>query len=220
MTPFWLLVMGIGGIWFIVSGRAAAILEALMSAPSQAASQAPLISPQSYYAPPDPANPGQPLPPVGGSQQYGPGYRVDSPPTITARQIDSVLRARNSPAAGIGEALVRMGRQYNIDPAVALAFFIHESSAGTDGPARQTRSWGNIRCTDGYTCIDGWRAYPSWEAGAADWYRLIRQTYMDRWGLRTLGEIIPRYAPASDGNNPTRYIQAVVDMIRGWAQSI
>ncbi|MEY3990655.1 MAG: hypothetical protein RI985_1736, partial [Chloroflexota bacterium] len=51
-------------------------------------------------------------------------------PTITAEQIDAILRANNSPAAGTGAIWVEAGLQYGIDPAYGLAFFMHESSYG------------------------------------------------------------------------------------------
>jgi hypothetical protein len=41
----------------------------------------------------------------------------------------------------------------------------------------------------------------------------LKNEYAWKRGLRTIGEIIPVFAPAADGNVPERYIQAVgVDM--------
>jgi len=55
-------------------------------------------------------------------------------PSIQVNFINLVLSAYHSPAAGKGQALYDLGVQYGIDPAFALAFFMHESSFGTQGP--------------------------------------------------------------------------------------
>lgn len=132
------------------------------------------------------------------------------PPTITASFIDSVLATAHSPAVGIGRVMYRLGVRYGIDPAFALAFYHHESSYGERGVARTTRSLGNIRCTVGYACdpTGGYRAYPSYEAGVEDWYRLITEVYLPS-GLSTVETIIPVYAPAADQNNESAYIASV-----------
>jgi hypothetical protein len=102
-------------------------------------------------------------------------YQVDTAPTITVDRINAVLQEYNSPAAGTGQAFYDLGVRYGINPAVALAFFIHESSAGTKGVARVTNSVGNIRTTPGYRDYQGYRAYDSWTAGTEAFYKLIRE---------------------------------------------
>jgi hypothetical protein len=143
-------------------------------------------------------------------------HRLDRPPSLSAAQIDTILAAYHSPAAGLGTVLYDLGIQYGIDPAFALAFFVVESVCGTRGVARTTHSLGNIRCTPGYTCTDGYRAYPTWAAGAQDWFTLIRSLYVDTWQLRTPAAILPRYAPPGDGNDPAAYAATVVHLVDGW----
>jgi len=145
-------------------------------------------------------------------------------PTITPAKINTILQQYNSPAAGIGQTLYDLGLRYGIDPAYALAFFIHESSAGTQGVAVNTKSIGNIRCTSGYDCYQAsgngsFRRYASWEAGAEDWYKLIKELYVGKWNLTTLEQIIPVYAPSADQNNPAAYIQQVVKLVNDWRSS-
>ena len=41
----------------------------------------------------------------------------------------------------------------------------------------------------------------SWEDGFDQYYKLIRNLYVAQWGLVTIDQIIPTYAPNSDGNN-------------------
>ena len=136
-------------------------------------------------------------------------------PSLSASFIDRVLSAYHSPAVGLGAALVADSLQFHIDDAFALAFFLHESSFGTTGVARYTRSLGNIICSGYATCFQGFRSYPSWEAGAWDWFRLLKYEYLPR-GLTTVQAIIPVYAPSSDGNDVPAYIAAVLSAVSTW----
>jgi hypothetical protein len=112
--------------------------------------------------------------------------------------------------------LYDLGVQYGIDPAFAVAFFVVESAAGTRGVARTTHSLGNIRCTPGYTCQAGYRVYSTWEAGARDWFALIRTLYLDTWDLRSPAAVLPHYAPPGDGNDPAAYAAGVIQLVDGW----
>ncbi len=143
-------------------------------------------------------------------------YEVTGSPTISADFIDQVLSSYNSPASGKGQALYVLGLQYNIDPVYALAFFMHESSFGTTGVARVTRSLGNIRATSGYASYHGYRKYKSWEDGFKDWYKLIKQQYVQKWKLSTIDQIIPVYAPSSDHNDVDAYIQSIKNAVDSW----
>ena len=108
------------------------------------------------------------------------------------------------------------GVKYNIDPAFALAFFMQESTFGTQGVAQVTHSLGNIRATAGYPNYDGYRLYHSWEDGFTDWYRLIANLYIGQLGLSTVDQIIPVYAPNSDNNDESVYIQNVKSAVDTW----
>jgi len=143
-------------------------------------------------------------------------YSVIGQPTISAAFINRVLSANSSPAAGIGQAVFDLGKKYNIDPVFALAFFEHESAFGTTGVARVTRSPGNIRASAGYAQIEGYRAYRSWTAGFEDWYKLIKNLYIGQWGLTTVEQIVPVYAPSSDNNDVPAYISAVENAVDQW----
>ncbi len=140
---------------------------------------------------------------------------IEGKPTISAAFIDKVLAAAGSKAAGTGQALYDLSLKYGIDDAYALAFFEHESTFGTGGVARATLSLGNIRCSEGYQCIEGYRAYQTWQQGYEDWYRLIRTLYISQWGLRTVEQIVPKYAPASE-NDVAGYIAAVEKAVSSW----
>lgn len=150
---------------------------------------------------------------------YTIGYSVVGKPSISANLINRVLCSASSPACGTGAALYADGIHYGIDPVYALAFFEHESDFGTTGVAGVTHSLGNIRCTPGYACIGGFRAYATWQAGYVDWYRLILNLYIKQWHLTTVEQIIPIYAPARDGNDPQAYTAAVENAVNQWRKA-
>jgi hypothetical protein len=141
---------------------------------------------------------------------------VVGPPTVSAVFIDLVLREYGSPAAGEGHDLYQDGVDAGIDPVFALAFFMHESSFGRKGWGAVNHSLGNIRCTPGYACQGGYRAYATWEEGFRDWYQLIRGVYVDQRGLRTVEQIVPVYAPSGDRNDVAAYIHAVNEAVATW----
>src|SRR6266699_3103275 len=96
-------------------------------------------------------------------------WSIEGSPTVSVEQIERVLEWCSSPAAGSGQALYDGGVHYGIDPVFPLAFFLHESSCGNKGAARDTHSLGNIICTPGYACIGRFRKYDSWELSFDDW---------------------------------------------------
>ncbi len=155
-------------------------------------------------------------------------YSIVGAPTISVAAINRVLCApyqgRRSTACGTGAALYRLGVQYGIDPVFALAFFQHESAFGTQGVAVATLSLGNIRCTSGYRCQEGYRAYATWAQGYADWYRLMLYGYVKGAVSRqcpclSVEQIIPVYAPASDRNDEATYIHDVEASVALWRQA-
>ncbi len=140
-------------------------------------------------------------------------FTVLGRPTITVARINAILCHNGSPACGTGRAMYRLGIKYGINPLVALAFFKQESAFGRFGIAPLTHSLGNIRCTSGYRCIGGFRAYHTWVQGYQDWYSLIRNLYINIWHLTTIQQIIPIYAPSTE-NNTALYIHNVEEFMK------
>lgn len=143
-------------------------------------------------------------------------------PTMTASEIDDVLKTLGSPAVGIGQYLFDEGTRRNIDPAMALAFFIKESTAGTKGLAVHSLSFGNIKGEGPAGSYKGHRAYNSFQEGAADWFRLMDEVYLrpreqGGHGFTHLSQVIHKYAPSSDGNNEQKYVADVKGWIQGWS---
>ena len=151
-------------------------------------------------------------------------YPVTGTPTISAAFMNRVLAAYGSPAAGTGQALYDLGVQAGIDPVYALAFFLHEDSFGKTGIGAANHSLGNIRCSAGYTCQDGFRYYATWAEGYQDWYTLILNGYVRGQvtgsivghDCTTVGQVVPVYAPSSDHNNVAGYIAAVEHAVDTW----
>jgi hypothetical protein len=149
---------------------------------------------------------------------------ITSPPRLNPSFLNQVLASYGSPAQGAGQALYALGRRYGISSDVALAFFGHESTFGTTGEARASRSLGNLRCLDASYddlhpfCRDGYAWFPTWEAGFEAYYRLLRNLYVNTWHLTTLAEVIHRYAPASDHNDEVAYVRDLVAFLSAWYQ--
>ncbi len=144
--------------------------------------------------------------------------------SLTSAQIDAILQSYGSPAAGTGQAWIDAGQRYGIDAAYAVAFFIHESTAGTaegwagwkpDGSS--THNVGNIICAGYPTCFNRFRDYADWETGIADWYKLIAVEYVEGRGAHTVEQIIPIYAPSFENNVPM-YVQTVNNLVYTWRQ--
>lgn len=162
----------------------------------------------------------QPLSPKVPIPTHAGPYGVLGKPSINVDFINQVLASYNSPAAGKGQSLYDLGVKYGIDPAFALAFFMHESTFGTAGEARLSLSLGNLRCIPNFKCQDGYAWFNSWEDGFEAWYKLIRNLYVAQWGLVTVDQIIPRYAPNSDNNNETVYISSLKHYLDTWHAGI
>jgi hypothetical protein len=154
--------------------------------------------------------------PAGNLLPPATGTTLAGGPTISPAQINAVLARYGSPMAGQGQAIYDLGVKYGIDPAYCLAFFVHESGAGTQGEAVLTHNLGNIRAIAGYPSLGGYRYFDTWLEGAEAWYKLISDLYIKQWKLATVDTIIPVYAPSADSNDPTAYIDDVNQMVASW----
>lgn len=164
-----------------------------------------------------------------GQQPTPGGYSVVGPPTIQTAQINRILAAYHSPAAGLGQYLYDEGLHYGIDPVHLLAIWLHESRFGTSGEARKTMSPGNERCITDRPCVDpqlgGYAQMESWQDGITHLYMLLaayasgeieRELTGTARPLTTPDTIIPVFAPSSDGNNEAAYIAAWKHAVDTW----
>ena len=197
---------GVGGSYPLVAGLSEAGPLALTNAPTLIEAQIPLA--------PTLAAPAASL----DQRKVMPGdYNLLGKPSISVATIEQVLKQYNSPAVGNGQAFYDLGVKYGVDPAFMLAFYVHESAAGTVGAAVATRSVGNIICAGwAGSCIGRFRAYNSYVQAAEDWYQLITGPLYIGAGLTTPDLITPRYAPSSDNNDPNGYAKTVERLVDQW----
>lgn len=150
-------------------------------------------------------------------------FTIMGPPTISATYINQVLSRSHSPATGLGQTIINLGKQYGIDPVFLLAIFQHESGYGTAGEARYTYSPGNERCIQERPCINnqtppgpcqtGQSCYAqmhSWADGFDRLNYLLLNGYVrgqiTGTSMVDIDEIIPAFAPRDDNNDTTEYI--------------
>ena len=147
---------------------------------------------------------------------------LSCPAQLDAAQLDAILAGYGSPAVGTGQAWIAEGAAAGINPEIALAFFVHESTAGTapgwagwkpDGSS--THNVGNIICAGYASCFGRFRDYASWDEGIADWYHLIAVEYIAGRGHRTVADVVPVYAPSVE-NDVSGYIGAVRALVQQW----
>jgi len=158
------------------------------------------------------------------------GLRVDTPPRISRAGFVAVLEEHHSPAAVFGGECYDVVAAYGLDPAVALAFFEHESTFGTKGVAVRSRNWGNLRTAPvdplfADSVHDGWTWFvqradelpgQEWVRSCRAWARLISKVYIGGKGLYDVTSILRVYAPSEDGNAPAAYARAVEKAVAEW----
>jgi hypothetical protein len=156
---------------------------------------------------------------------------IAGPPDMTAAAFCVVLGHAESPAYTECAAMHRACVAAGVRPSALLAFFAHESGFGRQGIVRayQTMNPGNVRSlappadpslgaviqTTGGPFVK----YRSWEAGTADWCKRLRGPLYEGAGLRTVRQVIPKYAPSADGNSPEAYIAAVLASIARYTEA-
>ena len=140
-------------------------------------------------------------------------------PRIGLDKFRSVLASFRSPVTDQAGDLYATIVNSGLDPAVALAFFVRESGAGTavgycNGQnSLDNKNWGNVRGDENGVC--GFQKFPTWQAGLDTWCRLMLKYYVNK-GLNHLEDAIPVYAPAADGNDTNEYLTSVYTYVLKW----
>jgi hypothetical protein len=138
--------------------------------------------------------------------------------SISKEMFRYVLQQAKSPAFAEIDNILSILERWNADRGIALGFFAVESSFGRKGIAVETKNWGNLR--RGRRMIrqtkHPFAVYANWADSVEDWCELLSVVYCQRLKLCTLREILQRYAPSSDGNNPRRYADTVLRLVRMW----
>lgn len=150
------------------------------------------------------------------------GLTFKSAPRISPESFAAILQRAGSPAAPEAAALYSVIVGYGLDPAVALAFFQHESSFCLAGACANNslHNWGMLRRAvkpeRAVGSASGFVRYASWEDGVSDWCELILFRYVNK-GADTIEKVIPIYAPSSDSNVPSAYINTIRRVVAAWA---
>ena len=142
-------------------------------------------------------------------------FLIRSQPTMSRSQFSGVLSAADSPALAEADSLYDLAVANGVNPALALAFFVKISAAGTGygNPAKaDNHNWGEIT-GDGHG-IGGVQAYPNWVDGLRDWIRVVVGIYGGA-GLTTLSAVVPRYRPGGT-SDPAGYARALSELIQSW----
>jgi N-acetyl-anhydromuramyl-L-alanine amidase AmpD len=148
---------------------------------------------------------------------------------MTREAFRDVLRRGDSPAlpdaGNMYDALVAEG----VRPAVFLAFFMVESQLGTQGIVKEyvTRNPGNVRTPEMPGLASGsvdtprgtFATYPSWGAGTKDWAKRLKGPKYAGAGLTSVRQVLPKYAPSTDSNDPDKYADKVVSLVEQWASA-
>lgn len=153
-----------------------------------------------------------------------------APPRISRQVFSDLLHTGTggtgrSPAAPYADELYEIIVSYELDPAVALAFFAQESQFCTTGICRShdMKSWGGQRAAFDPQRSAGivrgrygnFVSFRTWQDSVRDWCELILSRYIGR-GLDTVEKAIPVYAPAWDNNVPSIYINNVRLRVAVW----
>ena len=212
-----LLAGAVGGIWRLAAGGRAAgdpgparLAEALgpLEPPASPVGLTPTPGPPTATAvPPTAARTATPVPPTATlvpptwtptNAQILAGDSVAGPPTLSAATIDAILAAYGSPAKGRGALFYNAGVANAVDPAYGLAWFVHESHAGTRGIAPDLCSIGLLRALPGTDAQAGYALYDSWDASVTYWFERVSREYVQEDGLRTVAQIVDHYAGPDD----------------------
>jgi hypothetical protein len=151
------------------------------------------------------------------------GLTFAAAPRISQASFSRILTSAGSPAAPYGDELYTIITGYGLDPAVALAFFQHESQYCNTGACARSglQNWGmlrrHIKAERNAGIVGGFARYATWQDGVRDWCELMLG-YIRR-GMDTVEKAIPVYAPTSDGNVPTAYISAIRRQVAAWSGS-
>ncbi len=153
-----------------------------------------------------------------------------APPRISRQKFAQLLHegtggTGTSPAAPYANDLYDIIVSYELDPAVALAFFAQESQFCTTGIcySHDMKSWGGQRAAFNPQRSAGivrgrygpFVSYHNWHDSVRDWCELILHRYVAR-GLDTIELAVPVYAPAWDNNVPAIYIDNIYRRVAYW----
>lgn len=106
--------------------------------------------------------------------------------------INRYLAHYNSPLAGMGDQIVKVSDQFDLDPYLVVAIAQQESNLGKLMPPNCHNAWGWGIHSAGTLCFD------SWNEGINTFVSGLAQKYL-AYGLRTPEQIMTKYNATSPG---------------------
>lgn len=103
--------------------------------------------------------------------------------------INQLNRSLGGALSGKASIIVDKALSLGVDPYVAAAIMVHESANGNSRIARNCNNFGGQK---GAGC-DGWKAYPSVQAGIEGMIQNMYNNYYSK-GLNTIDKMASRYA--------------------------
>lgn len=150
---------------------------------------------------------------AGSGPLYGPHFpKVSDTKQLASRILDFINKTQpksvfnNQTQADI---LVSLGIKYDVNPALAIAQSISETSLGTTGHAVDGKN--NVFNIRG----DGsFKSFSSLAEGNEAYFSLIKRRYLGPpYNMTSISQIINTYAPPTDGNDTQKYIRDVNDVM-------
>lgn len=154
---------------------------------------------------------------------------IDSsfPETVTAESINAVLsqkgKSEKAKSGEVGKAIMEAGTANGINPAIMYAMFAIETGWGESDKFTLYNNPGGIKCKSGFECFKScdtcasWTKFNSLEQGFQVKAEILR-TYIDEHGIKTIQQMLERYAPPSDNNDlysDSGYIAKIGNIIEG-----
>jgi len=143
-----------------------------------------------------------------------------------ASAIDKYIQdngGKGSPFSGLGSHIVTGSQRAGVNPFLVVAIAQKESSFGVQIPPGSNNAFGRSAASGQPSVQLGgrsWYKWPSWAASVdssdgSDEQGLLKTVYIDQ-GLTKLFDVISKYAPAGDSNDPAGYAK----QITGWVQEM
>ncbi|MEH7076573.1 glucosaminidase domain-containing protein [Neobacillus drentensis] len=122
-------------------------------------------------------------------------FSTNEPLRFQVVSSDKINQILNGKLKGMGEAFVKAGQKYNVNPALLTAIAQHETGNGTSKAAYIKNN------VAGMMGKNGLKSYSSIEESIMDMARNLSKNYIGI-GLTSISKIAGKYAPIGAGNDP------------------
>jgi len=159
-------------------------------------------------------------------------YPMNHAAEVSRERFVAILAENDSPAVAEGAAMYDTLVASGVSVLVFLGFYHVESRMGKVGVCKDydTKNPGNVRTPASLSLsasltpeIPGkgrYAMYPTWTFGTLDWCKRIKGPKYAESGLLTVRQVLPKYAPSSDRNDPDSYARTVLAMVERWGGKV